>query len=111
NREYIGGWERTLWQLDKGLATYDFFFGGRPGGCWPSEGALSEQTLVALQRKGFRWAASGDSVLRNSLKSADNIAAHPELIDDPEFLYQPFQFADIPVSCFFRDDALSDTIG
>lgn len=111
NREYIGGWERSLWQLDKGLATYEFFFGGRPAGCWPSEGALSEQTLVALQRKGFRWAASGDSVLRNSLKSSDNIAAHPELIDDPQFLYQPFQFAGVPVSCFFRDDALSDTIG
>lgn len=111
SREYIGGWERTLWQLDKGLEIFEYFFGTRPTGCWPSEGALSEQTLTALRRKGFLWTASGDSVLRNSMSSGENIEQLPDIIDDPNFIYHAWQFAGIPVDCFFRDDAISDAIG
>ncbi len=38
-----------------------------PAGCWPSEGALSDATLELLAEEGFRWSASGESVLRNSM--------------------------------------------
>jgi len=110
-RSYTGGWERSLWQLERGLETFERFFDYRPVGCWPSEGALSEPTLFALQQKGFLWTASGDSVLRNSIKHPDNRDAITHLLDNDNYLYQHYHFSSVPVHCFFRDDSISDAIG
>ncbi len=96
---YPGGEERVRWHLDKGVATFKRFFGFEPQGCWPSEGSISAATLKLLSAYGFKWAASGGNVLRNSLSAGDADLAHPYRLDG------------IDMACFFRDDGLSDLIG
>lgn len=105
--QYNGGAERVVWHLRQGRQVFHRFFGEDPVGCWASEGALSQQTLALLHQEGFQWSASGDSVVHNSIKQAKERHA---LKQDPG-IHQPFQFAEEPLTVFFRDDGLSDLIG
>jgi alpha-amylase/alpha-mannosidase (GH57 family) len=102
---YPGGRERARWQLQHGRKVFEHHFGIAPAGCWPSEGALSDATLEVLAKEGFRWSASGESVLRNSIGAG---GARPP---DHTCLHRVYRFADNAVDCFFRDDGLSDLIG
>jgi alpha-amylase/alpha-mannosidase (GH57 family) len=96
--QYSNGAARAAWHMEHGLEVFTSAFGVRPVGCWPSEGAISEDTLKLLDRFGFQWAASSTSVLRNSLG--------PQAPLDV-----PYQMRSQRLTCFFRDDALSDRIG
>jgi alpha-amylase/alpha-mannosidase (GH57 family) len=100
---YPHGKERVLWHLEKGMQTFKRFFGFEPAGCWPSEGSVSEETVKMLDEFGFKWTASGGSVLGNSLNCPEN--------DRPESTFHPFQLKNNNINCFFRDDGLSDLIG
>jgi alpha-amylase/alpha-mannosidase (GH57 family) len=102
-KQYPDGAARARWHLDRAVATFRQHFGFEPKGCWPSEGAVSEATIRLLGEYGFRWVASGESVLRNSLT-----ASH---IQDGDAPYRPYRLEDCPVTVFFRDDTLSDLIG
>lgn len=104
---YPNGDARAQWQLDKAGEVFRRFFGAEPTGCWSSEGGLSQQTLHHLQQSGYRWTASGDSVLQNSLSRAKADGHQPE--DDS--IHQPYQFGDADITVYFRDDGLSDLIG
>ena len=99
---YPGGRERVDWHLQEGLRVFQEHLGVRPAGCWPSEGGISTATAETLGGHGFRWAASGGSVLRNSL-------GRNEL--ELECIHRPYRVNDCDVACFFRDDGLSDLIG
>ncbi|HKJ76694.1 MAG TPA: glycoside hydrolase family 57 protein, partial [Gammaproteobacteria bacterium] len=99
---YPGGRERVDWHLQEGLRMFEEHLGVRPVGCWPSEGGISTATVQVLAEHGFRWAASGGSVLRNSL-------ARNGL--ELECIHRPYRVNDCDVGCFFRDDGLSDLIG
>jgi len=100
---YPGGEERVKWHLEKGVQTFKRFFGFKPQGCWPSEGSISQQTLKILGDFGFSWAASGGTVLRNSLHLPEN--------DKSTSVHHPFHLKGTDIACFFRDDGLSDLIG
>lgn len=100
---YPDGEARVIWHLQKGVQVFKRFFGFEPKGCWPSEGAISEETLKILDNFGFQWAASGGSVLGNSLHRSENTR--------PESTYHPFVLKNSQLNCFFRDDGLSDLIG
>ncbi|NOT13643.1 MAG: glycoside hydrolase [Methylococcaceae bacterium] len=100
---YSGGKERVEWQIEKGLQIFKRFFGYKPKGCWPSEGAISEQTLKILANYGFDWTASGGSVLHNSFNLVEN--------DNSPGMHYPFRLNKIKTAIFFRDDGLSDLIG
>jgi len=102
NKDYPGGEERVRWQLDKGIQVFELFFGKRPFGCWPSEGGLSLPTLNILAESGFTWTASGENVLKNSLAN-ENMK--------PECAHNAYWVDGANISCFFRDDNLSDLIG
>jgi alpha-amylase/alpha-mannosidase (GH57 family) len=102
-KNYPGGEERVRWHLAKGLQTFKRFFGFMPQGCWPSEGSVSEATLKILSEFNFTWAATGGSVLGNSLNCVENIR--------PSSVHHPFKLKNISTKCFFRDDGLSDLIG
>jgi alpha-amylase/alpha-mannosidase (GH57 family) len=99
---YPDGEARALEQIEGGIAEFKKYFGFIPAGCWPSEGGLSKQTLALLARAGFKWAASGTGVLVNSLKKSHKPS---------DLHHRPFKLEDYPITCFFRDDALSDNIG
>ncbi|MGC9456736.1 MAG: glycoside hydrolase [Halothiobacillaceae bacterium] len=100
---YPEGRERTLWHLEHGRKVFEKFFGVEPAGCWPSEGAVSEATVRLLHQAGFDWAASGDSVLGNSLHRSD--------LAEPACRHRVYKYDGQDVSLFFRDDGLSDLIG
>ncbi|HWV16428.1 MAG TPA: glycoside hydrolase family 57 protein [Cellvibrio sp.] len=108
---YAGGDVRAKWHLTEGIKSFKHYFGHAPSGCWPSEGALSDETLKLLAEAGFSWAATGDSVLRNSLHHQDNREIAAELEAKKACLHRPYNFANSNINCFFRDDGLSDLIG
>jgi alpha-amylase/alpha-mannosidase (GH57 family) len=99
---YPGGQQRIEWHLTKGIETFKHFFGFNPKGCWPSEGAVSTDTLKILANFGFDWTATGGNVLHNSLNSTKTKEAS---------VHHPFKIKEANLACFFRDDGLSDLIG
>lgn len=102
NKSYPGGEERVRWQLDHGIQVFERYFGKRPVGCWPSEGGVSLPTLNILAESGFTWTASGENVLKNSLAKENK---------KPECAHNVYWVDGAKISCFFRDDKLSDLIG
>jgi len=105
--QYPGGEERARWHIREGIETFRRNFGFAPVGCWPSEGAVSTPSLKLLAQAGFRWAASGEGVLHNSLAQS----GHADHRVKEAWLYRHYSVADSGMSCFFRDDGLSDLIG
>ncbi|HEX4387102.1 MAG TPA: glycoside hydrolase family 57 protein [Steroidobacteraceae bacterium] len=104
---YPGGAARAAWHVEEGMRVFTRAFGMRPGGCWPAEGAISAGTLELLAaRGGFRWSASSAAVLRGSLMLTD-----PRAAEDPLAYNRPYRLGGTGMSCFFRDDTLSDLIG
>lgn len=99
---YPGGEERVRWHLTRGRVVHARHYGAGPVGCWPSEGALSTASLALLDEAGFRWTASGQRVLLNSLdlNSAPSETAH-----------RVYRLGERRIAVFFRDDELSDLIG
>lgn len=105
---YPGGDARARWHMDRGLETFQRHFGFKPQGVWPSEGAVSGAALKLFSEYGFRWTATGGSVLHNSLRAAAVDVSHGRV----RTLYQPYRFGGSgDTACFFRDDNLSDLIG
>jgi alpha-amylase/alpha-mannosidase (GH57 family) len=105
--QYSGGEERARWHIREGIETFRRHFGFVPAGCWPSEGAVSPASLKLLAEAEFRWAASGEGVLRNSLLRAHHADHHVKAA----WLHRRYTEADSGMNCFFRDDGLSDLMG
>ena len=103
---YPGGAERATWHIEHGIHVFTEAFGKKPVGCWPAEGAINRGTLELLERHQFRWAATGTNVLRGCLELGDRQAVH-----DPRAYNRPYRLRGSKLTCFFRDDALSDLIG
>jgi len=103
---YPGGAARARWHIEEGVRVFTRAFGRAPAGCWPAEGAISAGTLELLAAGGFRWAASSAGVLRTSLALSDAEAAR-----DRHAYHRPYRLGGTGLSCFFRDDTLSDLIG
>jgi alpha-amylase/alpha-mannosidase (GH57 family) len=103
---YPGGAERAAWHMREGIRVFTDAFGKRPAGCWPSEGAISKEALELIDKFEFDWTASSSSVLRTSLLAAEPSRA----LDDRDF-NRPYRLDQARLSCFFRDDTLSDLIG
>jgi len=102
---YPEGEDRAIWHVERGLEVFERFFGFRPEGCWPAEGAISTPTLELLQGSGFKWVASGQEVLHNSLVR-ERGGVHPD-----NWVHRPYKVNDTDFFVFFRDDGLSDLIG
>lgn len=104
--QYPGGTERAAWHIEESIRVFSEFFGSRPQGCWPSEGAISQSSLRWLDRFGFKWAASSANVLRASLRSSGVTSE-----DNPEAYNRAYRIPGTTLNCFFREDTLSDLIG
>lgn len=104
---YPDGEARLCWHIERGMEVFKAHFGHAPTGCWPSEGSISTATLRLLERYGLRWAASGQSVLANSLKAWPDA---PQPLQEG-WLHQPYRLQNSKLLTFFRDDGLSDAIG
>lgn len=109
-KRYPGGLTRARRHIESAVATHIQRFGHAPSGVWPAEGGVSQAALMLLAKQGFRWAATGEGVLANSLLHAygdDALSAHKH------HLYKPYRISDgdEEITVFFRDDRLSDKIG
>ena len=104
--QYPKGRQRVTAHVQLAKQSHRERFGSEPHGMWPAEGSISSPTLDVLAAEGCRWAASGESVLINSLRRFQH-----DIADRAQFLYRPYRFATTDLSCFFRDDRLSDLIG
>jgi alpha-amylase/alpha-mannosidase (GH57 family) len=102
---YPGGAQRAQWQVAESIRCYERYFGVRPRGCWPAEGAISDPTLRLLDAQGFKWAASGGTLLHGSLAAS---GSNP---DAAESYNRPYQLPGTGLNCFFREEGLSDLIG
>lgn len=102
--QYPGGEARVRWHFARGLQVFQDYFGIRPAGCWPSEGGLSSASLDLIAGAGFRWTATGENVIRNSLGRG---AEHGH----EGHIYRPYLHRTSGIHLFGRDDALSDLIG
>lgn len=104
---YPGGRTRAAAQIAAARDSHTRRFGKPPNGLWPAEGAVSGAFLQQIAAQGFRWAASSEGVLVNSLRGHGSL--FPARAD---YLYRPWQLAEAPgLSLFFRDERLSDLIG
>lgn len=101
--EYPDGLERSRWHMQKGKEVFEHYFGFEPQGCWPSEGSISAETVELISEMGVKWLASGEAVLRNSLKKS--------VMKADDCSQQAYQYGTASAACFFRDDGLSDSIG
>jgi len=102
---YPGGEQRVRWQLQHGLEVFEAYFGIRPTGCWPPEGGISDAALRLIAEAGFRWVATGENVIVNSMQAAETGNNRTKPVQNP--LYH----TEAGIYLFARDDTLSDLIG
>lgn len=106
---YPAGKIRVAAHIAKAKKSHAARFGSEPAGMWPAEGSISTSTLEVLAEEGCRWTASGEGVLVNSLLHQ----SHADVPDRTQYLYRPYRLENGAegLTCFFRDDRLSDLIG
>ena len=97
--------EDAAWQLDEGLALMRSN-GFTIRGCWPPEGSVSAEALALYHDAGVGWLVTDEGILEKSLgqplRSENGPAAE---------LYRPWTLSSPSPTLFFRDRALSDSIG
>jgi len=105
---YPGGRSRLIWHVREAQASHARRFGAPASGMWPAEGAVSMPFCELLAEQGVTWAASGEAVLLNSLRKS-GLGTESRA----QALYRPHRVGSDgrTLSCFFRDDRLSDLIG
>ena len=106
--KYAGGQSRAVAHVAAAKLYHETIFNEAPRGMWPAEGGVSEAALSLMAEQGVAWAATGQSVLVNSL-----LKSQLSVDDKNDYLYQPYRISNGKQSllCFFRDDNLSDKIG
>lgn len=106
---YPGGLKRAAFHVRAAIESHAARFGEKPQGIWPAEGGVSEAVLNLFEQHGCHWTASGQGVLSHSLQKEHG----SELPDKFAYLYRPYRVASAApdMTCFFRDDRLSDLIG
>lgn len=105
---YPAGKIRVESHIAKAKQSHAARFGSEPAGMWPAEGAISDSMLGVLAEKSCRWTASGEGVLANSL-----VRHQQNVSNRTRYLYRPYRLESGAegLTCFFRDDKLSDLIG
>jgi alpha-amylase/alpha-mannosidase (GH57 family) len=91
------------WQLQSAREFMEREFGYSPAGLWPSEGSVSDETLAIAAEVGFKWAASDNGVLGQTLHKTPG----------PDLTYRSYLWKqqNREIQMIFRDHFLSDLIG
>lgn len=99
-------------QVERAILTHEEFFGSKPQGMWPSEGAVSVDIIPILAQAGIKWAASDEEILAHSL--GVNIPRDGDgNVTTPEMIYKPYQVSidGNQIYMVFRDQNISDLVG
>jgi alpha-amylase/alpha-mannosidase (GH57 family) len=107
---YPGGAARVRWHLDRARSEFERVFGFAPRGCWPSEGAISDAAVKAIEAAGFDWLATSVSVLKPSLAASGVVVPEEDAAAD-RLLNRGFAQPGGNLECYFRHDGISDLIG
>ena len=93
-------------QVRLAVESYQRWFGRRPRGTWPAEGAVSQSVIPILARAQLQWMATDQGVLGRS----GRWGYRDEL---PEVRCRVYRAEEAPhtIAIFFRDTELSDDIG
>lgn len=99
-------------QLALAGAQYRRLFGTRPEGVWPSEMAVSPETVALLMTYGFAWSISDEQILARSL-NVEIIRDGFGHVLNGDLLYQPYRVRGSggEIAMVFRDHHLSNRIG
>ena len=91
-------------QIERAVACYEKFFGRRPKGMWPAEGAVSEAIVPLISQAGIDWIATDEDILASSIGDSSHKA---------DILYKPYRFStdNSSIKIVFRNRKLSDLIG
>lgn len=105
-------YEDAVAQVKKAVETHERFFGHKPKGFWPSEGAVSPHIVPIIQGAGLQWMASDEDILARTLKTSFS-RDHQGRINQPQVLYKPYRLEcqGAQIQMIFRDHHLSDLIG
>jgi alpha-amylase/alpha-mannosidase (GH57 family) len=106
--DYPGGGTRSKWHMEKGIKSFQYYFGKIPDGVWLSEGGISADAIELLDKLDISWTASGEQVWRNT---CDLNQLDSEEVHNKKALFKPYQYKDHKTQLYFRDDGLSDLIG
>lgn len=104
--------EDAVIQVKRAVQTYEKYFGKKPHGIWPSEGAVSDDIIPILTEAGFRWLASDEEILACSLGNKILRDRYGDVVV-PGVLYKPYRISikGNAINMVFRDHTLSDLIG
>lgn len=102
--------EDAIYQVESAIKCFENEFGKRPDGIWPSEGSISEEVLKILEDKGFKWVATDETVLKNSLVKSGILRSEDKLLHQSKYIPYGFKNAS-GIKIFFRDLLLSDMVG
>lgn len=88
------------------VEAYRRWFGRRPCGMWPAEGAVSQSIIPTFAAQGLQWIATDRGVLARSGRWGYEA-------DRPDVLCRPYraEAGEHALTVFFRDTQLSDSIG
>ncbi len=85
-------------QVEYAIEKYKEVFGNSPEGFWPSEGAVSTDTVELFKKFNIKWIATDEDIL---FKSKENLSRKD--------LYSCYNYNGVKI--FFRDKDLSNLIG
>jgi alpha-amylase/alpha-mannosidase (GH57 family) len=101
-------------QLVRALDLHQQVFGVRPQGVWPSEGSVSEETLVIAHSLGIQWMATDEGVLGRSTGvffARDGNGRLPAHLAERLYNIHRFENGQTAMHMVFRDHTISDLIG
>jgi alpha-amylase/alpha-mannosidase (GH57 family) len=99
-------------QLRRAREYHQRVFGREPQGLWPSEGSVSDQTVLIAAQLGFRWFGTDEGVLGRTLNVVFNRDSGG-VPANANRLYAPLrvQVRGREITGLFRDHQISDLIG
>ncbi len=104
----------VITHLNKSVEVYEEHFGKKPNGLWPGEGAVAEEIVPLVSKAGYKWMATGEPVLAQSLGIGSFTRDSKETVQEADDLYRPYYVegkTGDKVAVFFRDWTLSDKVG
>ncbi len=98
--------------IQRSIEFYRDRFGRDPVGMWPSEGSVSSNIVPLVAEAGFKWMATDDAVLTQSLMKEMG-TGHEHLEPTAVQRYRPYTVTRLQhqISMIFRDHLLSDHVG
>ena len=104
--------EDAVEQIMMSIEKFKQIFGKAPEGIWPSEQAISPETLKIMANLGIKWTITDEGVLAKTIKKEFIRDFHGDIVDpfDLSKIYQ-IETGKNNIFILFRNSVLADLIG